>query len=484
MKKILLSIAILFALHLTVQAQAPEGFKYQAVVRDGSNMILNNQNVGMQLIIHQGTPGGTAVYTETFSTTSNAYGLVNLEIGTGTTTDNFSAIDWSAGPYFIETAADLTGGTSYTSMGTSQLMSVPYALHAKTAESANVDLVDDADADPTNEYNSSLVLNGTNLELTDGGGLITTDLSPLVSVGGAQWVVSGNDIYNSNTGNIGMGSPTPIRLVEIGSLDTNTVVAIGHRGNFNEAYSGELVFSEDLEHTDFCGIKFQLNGSTNDLHLIGGCATPDTIARFNRSGPSNFQSLRIGDQLLSNPTSTLTVDGNIQVNGNINITGNVSKGGGTFKIDHPLDPKNKYLVHSFVESPEMMNVYSGNITTDANGFATVTMPDYFEAANKDFRYQLTVMGSFAQAIIQKKMENNVFVIQTNQPNIEVSWQVTGVRNDKYANAHRILPVQEKELKGSYIHPELFGADKTLSESEMKDKQAAAEQKTQPAADGQ
>ena len=132
----------------------------------------------------------------------------------------------------------------------------------------------------------------------------------------------------------------------------------------------------------------------------------------------------------------------------------------------------------------MMNIYSGNITTDANGFATVTMPDYFEAANKDFRYQLTVMGSFAQAIIQKKMENNVFVIQTNQPNIEVSWQVTGVRNDKYANAHRIVPVQEKELKRSYIHPELFGADKTLYESEMKDKQAAAEQKTQPAAVGQ
>lgn len=479
MKNKILTSLVAFALAFLSFGQSPEAFKYQAVVRDGSNAILASQSVGMQLIIHQGTPGGTAVYTETFAPTTNAYGLVNIEIGTGTTTDDFSTIDWANGPYYIETAADLTGGTSYATMGTSQLVSVPYALYAK-----NVENVDDADADPTNEYNQTIVLNGTNLETTDGGGTIITDLSSLVSAGGTQWVVVGNDIYNANTGNVGIGSPTPIHFVEIGSLDTNANLAIGHRGNFNEVYSGELIFSEDLEYTDLCGLKFQMNGSTNNLHLIGGCSTPDTIARFNRSGPSNFQSLRIGDQILSNATSSLTVDGDVQINGNINVTGNIAKGGGTFKIDHPQDPENKYLIHSFVESPDMMNIYTGNVVTDANGFATVQLPDYFEAANKDFRYQLTVIGTFAQAIVKEKITGNKFIIQTNQPDVEVSWSVTGVRADKYAEANRIEPVVEKEHKGTYIHPELFDAPANKQEQKVIEQIQLKEQSRELGADGQ
>ena len=133
MKKILLSLVAAATLSLSSFGQAPEGFNYQAVVRDAGNTILNNQTVGMRMTIQQGSIGGTAVYAETFATTSNTYGLVNLQIGSGTSSDDFSAIDWSAGPYFIETAVDVTGGTSYVVMGTSQLMSVPYALYAKTS---------------------------------------------------------------------------------------------------------------------------------------------------------------------------------------------------------------------------------------------------------------------------------------------------------------------------------------------------------------
>ena len=133
MKKLILSIVAIATIALSSFGQAPEGFKYQAVVRDAGNTILNNQAVGMRLTVQQGSIGGTAVYTETFSPTSNAYGLVNIEIGSGSTTDDFSTIDWSAGPYFIETAMDVTGGTTYVVMGTSQFMSVPYALYAKTS---------------------------------------------------------------------------------------------------------------------------------------------------------------------------------------------------------------------------------------------------------------------------------------------------------------------------------------------------------------
>ena len=134
MKRILLALVTITTIALSSFGQAPEGFKYQAVVRDAGNFILTNQAVGMQMTIQQGAIGGTTVYQETFAPTTNNYGLVNLEIGTGTVVSgDFTTIDWSAGPYYIETAVDVSGGTNYAVMGTSQLMSVPYALYAKTS---------------------------------------------------------------------------------------------------------------------------------------------------------------------------------------------------------------------------------------------------------------------------------------------------------------------------------------------------------------
>lgn len=134
MKKLILSIVAIATIAITSFGQAPEGFKYQAVVRDAGNTILNNQAVGMRMTIQQGSIGGTTVYQETFAPTTNSYGLVNLEIGSGTVVSgDFTTIDWANGPYFIETAVDITGGTNYSLMGTSQLMSVPYALYAKTS---------------------------------------------------------------------------------------------------------------------------------------------------------------------------------------------------------------------------------------------------------------------------------------------------------------------------------------------------------------
>jgi hypothetical protein len=150
--------------------------------------------------------------------------------------------------------------------------------------------------------------------------------------------------------------------------------------------------------------------------------------------------------------------------GNVQITGSIAKGSGTFKIDHPTDPENKYLYHSFVESPDMMNIYNGNITTDANGYATVALPSYFNALNKDFRYQLTVIGTFAQAIVAEEVSNGQFRIQTSQPNVKVSWQVTGIRQDKYANAHRVVAEVEKEpeFKGRYLHAAEWGQPESKS----------------------
>ena len=135
MKKIYTVIAGLL-LTASVFAQAPEKMSYQAVVRDASNSLTTNQAVGMQISILQTTATGTAVYVETQTPTTNANGLVSLEIGTGTVVSgDFTTIDWANDTYFIKTETDPTGGTNYTITGTSQLMSVPYALHAATADS-------------------------------------------------------------------------------------------------------------------------------------------------------------------------------------------------------------------------------------------------------------------------------------------------------------------------------------------------------------
>jgi len=119
-------------------AQSPEKLSYQAVVRDASNNLVTNTTIGMQISVLQGTASGSAVYVETQTPTSNANGLVTIEIAEGTVVSgDFSAIDWANGPYFVKTETDPTGGTNYTITGTSQILSVPYALHAKTAETAD-----------------------------------------------------------------------------------------------------------------------------------------------------------------------------------------------------------------------------------------------------------------------------------------------------------------------------------------------------------
>jgi hypothetical protein len=121
---------LLAALGLRAQS-TPQGIQYQASIRDNDGEVIMNQNISLQFAIRQGTSNGTAVYTETHSATTSEFGLVNLTVGQGTTGNNFSAIDWSAGPYFLEISLDLAGGSSYTSMGTTQLLSVPYALYAE-----------------------------------------------------------------------------------------------------------------------------------------------------------------------------------------------------------------------------------------------------------------------------------------------------------------------------------------------------------------
>ena len=151
-------------------------------------------------------------------------------------------------------------------------------------------------------------------------------------------------------------------------------------------------------------------------------------------------------------------NGNAQVDGDLDVNGTLTKNAGSFKIDHPLDPANKYLSHSFVESPDMKNIYDGVVKLDGDGAATVELPDWFEALNRDIRYQLTPIGEYAPVFIRSKMKAGRFSIAGGVAGQEVSWQVTGIRQDAWAEAHRI-PVEEKktgEAKGRYRNPKEHG----------------------------
>jgi hypothetical protein len=228
-------------------------------------------------------------------------------------------------------------------------------------------------------------------------------------------------------------------------------------------------------------------GDTGVSGSVGVLGTVDDANALSGTNNSQLRATLFLNNITSGGTSVLAAVGtangghcNIDTFGDLTCNGTLTGAAKNFKIDHPLDPANKYLVHASVESSEMMNIYTGNIVTDAQGEATVSLPGWFEALNTDFRYQLTVVGQFAQAIVGHEIENHQFEIKTSTPNVKVSWQVTGVRQDAYTKAHPLVVEQEKEqqVRGFYLHPQLYGApvDKQIARAlhpEMKPTKATA-----------
>jgi hypothetical protein len=151
--------------------------------------------------------------------------------------------------------------------------------------------------------------------------------------------------------------------------------------------------------------------------------------------------------------------------GKVHVTGNLTKGGGGFLIDHPVEPGARYLEHSFVEAPERLNVYSGTATLDARGSATVRLPRYFEALNSSFRYQLTPIGGAAPSLhVAREVHAGSFRIAGGTPGQKVSWQVTGVRKDAWAQANPLRTERRKRRtdQGKYLHPEVLGKPRSAA----------------------
>jgi hypothetical protein len=298
------------------------------------------------------------------------------------------------------------------------------------------------------------------------------------------FVVSGPNL-SANLGMIGGGfvnvyDTSGVTMADIGIVDFNG--ATNERLHIHNIMSGgiEVIasggdiefmtngFSPVMDIQENGEVRIARSFPTNNARLLVETTESSYAAAFDNQAPASATSFHDGVRAFSsddNGSAAIFAANNTaggyagDFSGAVRITGSLSKPAGTFEIDHPQDPANRYLYHSFVESPDMLNIYNGNVTTDANGYVTVALPTYFEAENVDFKYQLTCIGQFAQAIVGEKIKGNQFVIRTDKPNVEVSWQVTGVRNDAYARAHRVVPEVEKPAheKGKYLHPELYGA---------------------------
>lgn len=204
------------------------------------------------------------------------------------------------------------------------------------------------------------------------------------------------------------------------------------------------VFSSADRLTIFSSGRIGMGSTSNPTGMLDVTANSSTtVGVIGRAGPGPSGVGVYGSASGPGPKAAV-FDGPVVVNGSLTVNGSLSKTSGSFRIPHPLDPDGKWLYHSFVESPDMMNVYNGIIVLDGQGRAVVELPDYFEALNSDYRYQLTAVGASMPGLyVSREIEKNRFEIAGGKAGAKVSWQVTGIRQDQAAKKSRIVPERER-----------------------------------------
>lgn len=243
----------------------------------------------------------------------------------------------------------------------------------------------------------------------------------------------------------------------------------------------------------FLGHKAGWRNTTGSLNSFLGTGagqknttgSNNTVIGYNAAVASENLSYAtaIGSEAVVSQNNSVVLGRNVDtvlVPGKLVVTGSLAKGSGSFQIDHPLDPENKLLSHSFVESPDMMNIYNGIVPLNARGEAEVTLPEWFKALNGDFRYQLTAIGAPGPNLyIAEEIKDNHFKIAGGRAGMKVSWQVTGIRKDPYANAHRIKVEEMKPVgeRGTYLHPDVYvpAAGKATKVADRQESTATAAQ---------
>jgi hypothetical protein len=445
-------------------ASIGSGITYQGELKNANGPV--DATCAFRFALYDAASGGAQVGPTLNQSVHVADGLFTVQL-------DFGAGAFNGKSQWLQVAVQCPGDPGYTPLAPrQQLTAVPYALSlmpgATISGPTNVGLTVENTATST----SAMASNGgaaTALRaLVAGNGTGVASRSPSgVAVQGES--TSGTGVEGESITGVAVRGRSPVVAVEGESTSGTGVLgrsptAVGVQG---ESTSGDGLWGQSTSGRGVVGVSVSNNGVHGESE--GSSASGVFGAnRANGAGVSGSSATGVGMYGTSISGWGVVGDSNASVGvygrsdsgwagwfeGNTHVNGTLSKAAGSFKIDHPLDPANKYLSHSFVESPDMKNIYDGIATTDANGEAVVELPSYFEALNRDFRYQLTVIGQFAQAIIADEIAGNHFAIKTDKPNVKVAWQVTGIRHDAYANAHRVVVEEDKPAaeRGTYLHP--------------------------------
>jgi hypothetical protein len=336
---------------------------------------------------------------------------------------DFGAV-FDATALYLEIAVSPASGGNYTPLSPRQALTpAPYAHYASQAGALTLPFAGSANMSET-------LFSLTNPGSGQAAALNSASAASTLSVSNS----GAGGAIRANTGTTGQGS------------------AMTAYNNGTDRYAGEFEITNATNPRAAIYARSAGAGQAIDAEVNSATTADALFARTTSPTAGSYAGVFSGPVQISCSAATCNTANALQVVGNFSATVK------NFKIDHPLEPATMYLNHTSVESPDMKNIYDGVSTTDASGLATVALPAYFQALNKDFRYQLTVVGTFAQAIVKDEIANNRFTIQTDKPNVKVSWQVTGIRHDAYARAYPI-PVEEEKPsseRGSYLSPELFG----------------------------
>ena len=408
-----LFVALLLSAPLAARAADPIGqiVSYQGKLTDTAGAPVADGTQSLTFKIYE---NGTLVFT-TAQSVASVGGVFNafINVGSRVTFDPAKSYDLAISFNGVEVKHPIAA--------------VPVAVNAVRATTAD-NATNATTAD--NATNATTADNATNATTATTANGLTLPLSQTASNNSPLLVIT-----NSGNGNAIQGSSASSNGIGVSGNSTG-FSGIGVSGN-------STAFGTGVSGTS-SGSGPGVSGSTSG----GGYGVYGSNGNSNANGYAGY------------------FNGRVNVTGNLNVVGTLSKGSGTFKIDDPLDPANKFLYHSFVESPDMMNIYNGIAPLDADGTAVVVMPDYFSALNKEFRYQLTCIGGYAPVYVAQELAGNRFKIAGGKAGLKVSWQITGIRHDAFADANRVQVEVEKtgDERGRYLYPQLFGqsADKGIA----------------------
>jgi hypothetical protein len=550
-------------------AQVPQALNYQAVARDNSGNILANRSISVRLSVLDGSNIGPSLYAETHNPTTNQFGLFTLAVGTGQPVSGvFSQIVWPGSSKWLKVELDANGGANYVLMGSSQLLTVPFAFFADSSRNPGPQ----GPAGPQG-------IQGLQGPQGPAGPLVSGTNGQTLRHDGNTWVATSNLFHDGN--NVGIGNTSPSTKLDVsggvrmtgfamptgagankvltsdasgngtwqtfvaggggtldqaydfggagvgrivnadaGAVEINSSVASGTALDVNISGASAIAYRADntgsgvgflADNTNSSNTFSAIQASTNSTSQnvagvtgnstgaasgVAGQATATSTAQqavygsnlrttgghgvrgigFNGVvGETNYMQ---GYAVYGENYDAIGTTGNgvgvagkgyygvfgqdrynggmagaygVYANGNFGATGTK-----TFRIDHPLDPENKYLIHNSVESPEVLNLYRGTVKLDAAGNSTVVLPTYFHAANQNFSYHLTPIGGPSTMYVAEKINQGQFKIAGGQPGMEVSWMVIAERNDPYMqnrpHLREVEPLKNDRDKGKYLMP--------------------------------